>query len=90
MSIQIKRLMSLLLAVIMLFSIPMTAFAASIEDGSTETEPDSTEPETVPESTDPENTESTESTESTDSTEGVESEQITALKAELQQKRDKE
>ena len=77
MSIQIKRLMSLLLAVIMLFSIPMTAFAASIEDGSTETEPDSTEPETVPESTDPENTESTESTESVEPTESTESTECT-------------
>ena len=77
MSIQIKRLMSLLLAVIMLFSIPMTAFAASIEDGNTETEPDSTEPETVPESTDPENTESTESTESVEPTESTESTECT-------------
>jgi len=76
-SIQIKRLMSLLLAVLMLFSIPMTAFAASIEDGSTETEPDSTEPETVPESTDPENTESTESTESVEPTESTESTEST-------------
>ena len=68
--------MSLLLAVLMIVTIPVTAFATSAED-STGTEPDSTEPETVPESTDPENTESTESTESTDSTEGVETTECT-------------
>ena len=71
MSIQIKRLMSLLLAVLMIVTIPVTAFATSAEVG-TETEPDSTEPETVPESTDPENTESTESTESVEPTESTE------------------
>ena len=71
MSIQIKRLMSLLLAVLMIVTIPVTAFATSAED-STGTEPDSTEPETVPESTDPENTESTESTESVEPTESTE------------------
>ena len=76
MSIQIKRLMSLLLAVLMILTIPISAFATSAEAG-TETEPDSTEPETVPESTDPENTESTESTESVEDTESTESTECT-------------
>lgn len=77
MSIQCKRLLSLLLAVLLVMGLPFSAMAATTDGSSTETEPETTEPETTPVTTDPVNTEP-------DSTEPEETESVNTLSAEHQ------
>ena len=94
MSIQCKRLLSLLLAVLLVMGLPFSAMAASIDDTSPVTEPETTEPETTPDVTEPVTTEP-EATEPTsaetepletepESTEPEETESVNTLSAEHQ------
>lgn len=93
-SIQCKRLLSLLLAVLLVMGLPFSAMAASIDDTSPVTEPETTEPETTPDVTEPVTTEP-EATEPTsaetepletepESTEPEETESVNTLSAEHQ------
>ena len=94
MSIQCKRLLSLLLAVLLVMGLPFSAMAATTDGSSTETEPETTEPETTPVTTDPVTTEpdatepTSEATDPTetepDSTEPEETESVNTLSAEHQ------
>lgn len=94
MSIQCKRLLSLLLAVLLVMGLPFSAMAASIDDTSPVTEPETTEPETTPDVTEPVTTEpgATEPTSAEtepletepESTEPEETESVNTLSAEHQ------
>lgn len=74
MSIQCKRLLSLLLAVLLVMGLPFSAMAASIDDTSPVTEPETTEPETTPDVTEPVTTESEATEPNSDATEPLETE----------------